>query len=516
MMKYRMITKVLASTLSIMIIVLAAPHTASAASGEKPRLNYYKKTLCVKNAYNHKRSFKLKVKGSYGKVKYATSNKRVAVVTKCGKVIAKRPGKTIITAKVGGRKLKCRVTVKPLSKFAKLLRNKTIKVRYSIKKSRILNINIGQHSKFKNYEDMTCAGNYFYESDNIYKLYLKGKLTNRQKNKYMGIVEKYVKYKSRKPSVAKVTKSGRIIPKKAGKAIVSVRLINKTFRIKVNVTRKHITTYKGKKSLAVYSDRDVYDALKDAFYNHLIKGEKPEYKYLTCFYKVKPGNHKKKGTLSYNLEKYALSEINKGNNFFAYVCGGFFTGELFSINSEDNCDSNEELSNTVITVGLDSDILEYVKLTYTEAQEIFRDYGINEMTYDYDKIKAMHLWFYDNTTYGEAYSDIPEYSILVNREGICTTYSFGTLYLCTLLGIPCDTVISGDHMWNVCRVQGKWYYLDELHYVVLLGENGMPDDEMYQPRDLVNLKSIIQVSEDDYVFPYYIESETTPQTELQE
>lgn len=516
MMKYRMITKVLASTLSIMLIVLATPHAVTAVSSEKPRLNYFKKILCVKSSYNQKCSFKLKLKGTNKKAKFTSLNRKVACVSSGGKVVAVKPGKTTIIAEVSGHKLKCRVTVKPLSTFAKLIRNKTIKVRYRIKKNRTLNINVGQRSKFKNYEDMTCAGNYYYESDNIYKLYLKGKLTNRQKNKYMGIVEKYVKYKSSKPSVAKVTKSGRIIPKKAGKAIVSVRLINKTFKIKVNVTRKHITTYKGQKSLAVYSDRDVYNALKDAFYNHLIKGEKPEYKYLTCYYEVKPGNRKKKGTLSYNLVKYALSEMNTGNNFYAYVCGGFFTSELFSINDGDDCNSNEELSNTVITVGLNSGILEYVKLTYIEAEKIFRDYGINEMTNDYDKIKAMHLWFYDNTTYGAAYSDIPEYSILVNHEGVCTAYSFGTLYLCTLLGIPCDTVISDDHMWNICRIQCKWYYLDELHYVVLLGENGMPNDEMYKPRDIVNLIGKIHVSEDDYVFLDDVEPVTDPQTEFQE
>ena len=501
MMKYRMITKVLASTLSIMIIVLAAPHTVSAVSSEKPRLNYFKKTLCVKSSYNRKRSFKLKVKGTNVKAKFISLNRKVARVSSGGKVVAVKPGKTTITAEVCGHKLKCRVTVKPLSRFAKLIRNKTIKVHYKIKKNRTLNINIGQLSKFINYEDLTCVGNYYYESDNIYKLYLKGKLTNRQKNKYMGIVEKYVKYKSSKPSVAKVTKSGRIIPKNEGKAIISVGFINKSFKITVNVTRKHITTYKGQKSLAVYSDRDVYKALKDAFYNHLIKGEKPKYKYLTCFYKIKPGNHLNKGTLQNKLLNYALNEHNSGNNFFVYLSRGFFTGDFFYISDEDNADTNEELSNTVITVGMDSDILEYIKLTYTEAQEIFRDSGINDCLSDYDKIKAMHNWFSDNTTYGPSYSDIEEYSILVDRLGICTTYSFGTLYLCTLLGIPCDTVVSDDHMWNICRVQGKWYYLDELHYVVLLGENGMPDDEMYSVRDISNLSGLIRIEAEDYAFP---------------
>ena len=501
MMKYRMITKVLASALSIMIIVLAVPHTATAASGEKPRLNYSKRTLCVKKTYNLSRSFKLKVKGSNGKATFTTSNKKVAVVTKSGKVIAKKPGKAIVTVQIGGRKLKCRVTVKALSKFSKLLRNKTIKIRYKIKKNRTLNINVGQLSKYRNDEDLTRINNYFYETDNIFKLYLRGKISNRQKNKYLGIVEKYVKYKSSSPSVAKVTVSGRIVPKKAGSTTITVKLINKTFKIRVNVTKKKTTTYKGQKSLAVYSDCDVYKALKDAFYNHLIKGEKPEYKYLTCFYKVKPGNHLNKGTLQNNLRAYALGEYNSGNNFYAYITQGFFTGDFFYIDDNDNADMNEQLSNTVITVEMDPDILEYIKLTYTEAQEILRDSGINDCSNDYEKIKAMHLWFGDNTHYGASYTDCLEYNILVDRNGICTEYAYGTEYLCTLMNIPCDLVLSDDHMWNVCRIQGKWYYLDELHNVVLLGKNGLPDDEMYSVRDIANLNGRIKVEKNDFVYP---------------
>ena len=128
MMKYRMITRILASTLSIMLIVLAAPLTVTAVSSEKPRLNYYKKTLCIKKTYNLNRSFKLRVKKTKSKARFKTSNKKVATVTKSGKVIAKKPGKTTITAKIDGYSLKCKVTVKSVSKFAKLLRNYRRKV----------------------------------------------------------------------------------------------------------------------------------------------------------------------------------------------------------------------------------------------------------------------------------------------------------------------------------------------------------------------------------------------------
>lgn len=54
---------------------------------------------------------KLKVKNYKKKVKWASSNKKVAKVTAKGVVKAKAVGKTTITAKAGKKKMKCKVTV---------------------------------------------------------------------------------------------------------------------------------------------------------------------------------------------------------------------------------------------------------------------------------------------------------------------------------------------------------------------------------------------------------------------
>ncbi|MCQ4636834.1 Ig-like domain-containing protein [Anaerovorax odorimutans] len=59
------------------------------------------------------KTLQLKVKGTKKKVKWTSSKKSVATVSKKGKVIAKKTGKTIITAKVGKKKLKCKITVYP-------------------------------------------------------------------------------------------------------------------------------------------------------------------------------------------------------------------------------------------------------------------------------------------------------------------------------------------------------------------------------------------------------------------
>jgi len=71
-----------------------------------PELSVKKKTLIAKQTY------KLNVKGATKKVKWTSSNKSVATVSSSGKITAKKAGTATITAKVNGKSLKCKVTVK--------------------------------------------------------------------------------------------------------------------------------------------------------------------------------------------------------------------------------------------------------------------------------------------------------------------------------------------------------------------------------------------------------------------
>ena len=60
-----------------------------------------------------KERFSLKVKGTSKKATWTSSNKRIATVTKKGgNVVTKKAGRVTITAKIGNKKVKCRVTVK--------------------------------------------------------------------------------------------------------------------------------------------------------------------------------------------------------------------------------------------------------------------------------------------------------------------------------------------------------------------------------------------------------------------
>lgn len=79
------------------------------------KLNQTKVTL------NAGKKFKLKLTNAKGKVKWSSSKKKVAAVSSKGVVKAKKAGKAVISAKVGGKKYKCTFTVKKKNAVAKTI-----------------------------------------------------------------------------------------------------------------------------------------------------------------------------------------------------------------------------------------------------------------------------------------------------------------------------------------------------------------------------------------------------------
>lgn len=101
-------------SLTLACTLLIAPAEGQAAK-KKMKLNKTKATLYVG------KKLTLKVKNTKKKVKWSSSKKAVASVTKKGVVKAKKKGKTVITAKIGKKKLKCKITVKQ-----KVVKKKTV------------------------------------------------------------------------------------------------------------------------------------------------------------------------------------------------------------------------------------------------------------------------------------------------------------------------------------------------------------------------------------------------------
>ena len=91
----------------VLVIVLAFSVTPdSVFAAKKAKISKTKATIYVG------KTNKLKVKNNKKKVKWSTSNKKVAKVSKKGKVKGIKAGKATITAKVGKKAYKCKIKVK--------------------------------------------------------------------------------------------------------------------------------------------------------------------------------------------------------------------------------------------------------------------------------------------------------------------------------------------------------------------------------------------------------------------
>ena len=118
----------------------------------KPVINKKKMTLTRLD------TAELWITGTSQKVKWSSSNKNIVTVNKKGKVKAKKTGKATITAKVGGKKLKCVVTVKaiPVDFHAELIGYNTRSNVFIVQvknrsKSKIRIISNGAYSQDKDY-----------------------------------------------------------------------------------------------------------------------------------------------------------------------------------------------------------------------------------------------------------------------------------------------------------------------------------------------------------------------------
>ena len=92
--------------LAFILLFGAAGNVLEANAASKVKLNKTKATITVGKTVT------LKVKNTKKKVKWSSSNKRIATVSSKGKVKGKKAGKVTITAKIGKKKYKCKVTVK--------------------------------------------------------------------------------------------------------------------------------------------------------------------------------------------------------------------------------------------------------------------------------------------------------------------------------------------------------------------------------------------------------------------
>lgn len=167
-------------TLALLVVafafmLIAKPVSAEAAA---PKLNKTKLKMIVGDCKE------LKVKNTKKKVKWSSSDKDVVTVDQ-GFVVANEEGTAVITAKVGKKKLTCKVTVKEKPQLDK--------------------------------KATICVGSKS-------QLFVTG-------------TAKKVTWKSSKPKVVKINKRGIITGKKLGKATITAKVGAKTLKCKVSVKK---------------------------------------------------------------------------------------------------------------------------------------------------------------------------------------------------------------------------------------------------------------------------------------
>jgi hypothetical protein len=98
------LNKLLCAVVVLFLLIALLPTTTTEAATNL-QLNKTKVTLCVGQ------TTKLKVTNSSSKITWTSSNKKIATVSSSGKVTGKKVGTCTITATVGKKTVKCKVTV---------------------------------------------------------------------------------------------------------------------------------------------------------------------------------------------------------------------------------------------------------------------------------------------------------------------------------------------------------------------------------------------------------------------
>lgn len=79
---------------------------------------------------------------------------------------------------------------------------------------------------------------------------------------------------------------------------------------------------------------------------------------------------------------------------------------------------------------------------------------------DYDKVKAIHDYVIKNANYGGSNHTLNAYGVLIDKKGVCQSYALAAYRLFNDAGIECKMIGANTHVWNLVKVDGKWYYID--------------------------------------------------------
>ena len=96
----------------------------------------------------------------------------------------------------------------------------------------------------------------------------------------------------------------------------------------------------------------------------------------------------------------------------------------------------------------------------SEALRTIIEPGMNE----HEKIKAIHDWIVSNVEYDQSLKHYTAYDAITLGETVCQGYSLLGYKMLKEAGITAiiaeGTVNTGEHAWNMVKLNGAWYHLD--------------------------------------------------------
>lgn len=423
------------------------------------------------------KTFKLKVYGGNGKVKYTSNNKRIATVSKYGNIRAKYAGSCKITVIRNGIKLVCKIKV-IASKYP-------VGLKYSFKQTKK---NITRHMS------ETFNLSLYYKIDsNAKALYSSKKCSKKQ---YQNVkLTNLVKFKSSDNKVASIYASGKIKAKTKGNCTITVTLYNKktyTYSLKIADKLTEKTLKNGKKVKYVYSYNELLNEIVNEGKEYNIKGLKSPYYGYACMFKNKfvpvELNFELKDGNTYNseAEKLGKNYIKKDRCLFetlSFATDGYWSPYEFNINE---C---KEINAMVV---LTRPKTKPLNDCYKSAINILNSLKIDTLKSKNDRIASIVSYIYNNFTYSSSDSPTHKYifskkennvtnvSSLLSKKGVCSDYSYCTAYLCYLSGIECYITISttDDHQINLVKADnGKYYFCDSITERILSGTRQLKDSD---------------------------------------
>lgn len=428
-----------------------------------PRLN--KKSIKLVQG----KTFKLKVYGGNGKVKYSSNNNKIATVSKYGNIRAKYAGSCKVTVIRNGIKLVCKIKV-TASKYP-------VGFKYNFKQTKK---NITRHMS-----ETFNLSSYYKINNNAKSLYNSKKCSKKQ---YQNVkLTNLVKFKSSDNKVASVYANGKIKAKTKGNCTITVTLFNKkvyTYNLKIANKLTEKTLKNGKKVKYVYSYNELLNEIVNEGKNYNIKGLKSPYYGYACMFENKfvpvELNFELKDGNTYNSEAEKLGKdyIKKDRCLFetlSFATDGYWSPYEFNINE---C---KEINAIVV---LTRPKTKPLNDCYKSAMNILNSLKIDTLKSKNDKIASIVSYVYNNFTY--SLKDSPNYnyvsslyennltsvSSLLSKKGVCSDYSYCTAYLCYLSGVECYITISitDNHQINLVKADnGKYYFCDSIAERILSG-----------------------------------------------